>query len=389
MAYQIEKKGVRDGLAPRRAPYWKTLTRGRQIGFRRLTEESIGSWLARAYDGSDYVQHPLGDFAAEQEKDRYGAAVKAAQEWFQHLDQGGAPKGGTVKSACEALVEKTREEKSEAAAVDLEGRFKRLVYDDPIARAELSRSRKDHFSDWAKRVRTAAKDASESRHPDAWKGSYNRNITALRRAMNLAHEDGKVATKSAWEMALKPIEDNPKERRREQYLDLEERRRLIESASEESQPFFRSLALLPLRPGELASLKVEHLFIGKSQLRVPSGKTAMRTVDLNSEALAHFKACAKDKLPSAWLVSRADGSQWKKESWRDELKAAVKKAKLPKATVAYSLRHSTITDLVAGGDVDLLTIANLAGTSVKMIQEHYWKQQPEQGRRALDKLSLA
>jgi len=104
--------------------------------------------------------------------------------------------------------------------------------------------------------------------------------------------------------------------------------------------------------------------------------------------VTHFKACAKGKLPAAWLVARADGAQWKKEAWRDEIKAAARKAKLPQATVAYTLRHSVITDLVTGG-LDLFTVAKLAGTSVVMIEKHYGHLQRELARAALEKLAMA
>jgi integrase len=37
---------------------------------------------------------------------------------------------------------------------------------------------------------------------------------------------------------------------------------------------------------------------------------------------------------------------------------------------AYTLRHSTITDLVSSG-LPLLTIAQISGTSAEMIERHY------------------
>jgi site-specific recombinase XerD len=63
-------------------------------------------------------------------------------------------------------------------------------------------------------------------------------------------------------------------------------------------------------------------------------------------------------------------------------------AKLPRAIVAYTLRHSVITDLVTGG-LDLFTVAKLAGTSVVMIEKHYGHLQREHARSALEKLALA
>ena len=141
------------------------------------------------------------------------------------------------------------------------------------------------------------------------------------------------------------------------------------------------------------SLKVEHLDAKHRTLRVLSGKTGVREIPLASDALAHFKACSKGKLPAAWLVSRADGRQWDRFAWRNQIKEAANAAGLPTATCAYTLRHSTITDLVTGagsaaGGLDIFTVAKISGTSVVMIEKHYGHLQREHARTALEGLSL-
>lgn len=375
MAYYIDKVDDRNRLKPRRAPYWKRLTQGRYVGFRRLTSSTPGTWLARAYNGAGYDQQPLGDFATLPDRERYDGAKKAAEAWFQHLDLGGSTKPESVKAACEAYAAKLKAEEGDTAASNAEGFLRRLVYSDPIAKVLLSKLTKQHCSAWRARIL----DRSET------KSSFNRNITPLRAALNLALEDGKVATNQAWLKALKPLKgaDN----RRTLYLDRAKRRQLVEKASAEARPLFATLNMLPMRPGEVAELRVEYLKIQQRALEI-TGKTEPRIIPLTTEAVVHFKACAKGKLPAAWLISRVDGSQWKKEAWRDEVKAAARKAKLPRATVAYTLRHSVITDLVTGG-CDLFTVAKLAGTSVVMIEKHYGHLQREHARSALEKLSMA
>ncbi len=63
---------------------------------------------------------------------------------------------------------------------------------------------------------------------------------------------GSLNTDAAWQEAFKPFKGADK--RRELYLGKGERKRLIDTACEEVQPFLRALCLLPLRPGSLASL---------------------------------------------------------------------------------------------------------------------------------------
>ena len=381
MSKRIDRVGVREKLAYRRDPYWLRLTAGRYVGFRRMTPGKPGSWLARAYTDSGYSYETLGDFADKPEEGRYDLAKAEAEKWFKHLDMGGSTEPTSVKAACETYLEKLKTERSEQAKKDTEGYFKRLVYKDQIARVLLSKLSKAHMTDWRERVLAHNNDRS----------SFNRNVTPLRAALNLAHEQGKIASDQAWFTALRPFSEKELEaqcsRRRQGTLDRGERRQFVESASAEARPFFKSLALLPMRPGEIASLKVEHLNEKHRTLDIPAGKTKARSIPLPAEAFAHFKECKRGKLPAAWLVSRADGSQWRKEMWKKEVKRAARKAKLPRATVAYTLRHSVVTDLVIGG-LDIFTIAKLAGTSVKMIEKHYGHLKQEHARAALEKLAL-
>lgn len=381
---QQVRKALKAGVPVSRDPYWKELAKGRYVGYRFFTADSLGTWLARFYDGEKYQWKALGDFAPVAEDDRYQAAKKAAEEWFEHLEGGGSPKSCTVKAACEAYVAAVRagtdkkkkpRPNPEAAADDMAARYKRLVDDDEIAKIELAKLRRNHVKAWSDRLLKS--DGSHS--------SYNRNAAALRAALNFAKRCGLVASAAAWEEELKGFEDAGG--KRTLYLNVDARRKLIENASDEAKPLFRAMCLQPVRPGDIPAATVGDLDVENRSLTI-RGKTGERTVPLGREALEHFKACAKGKLPSAWLIARADGSQWKKEAWRDEIKLAAAGAKLPKATVAYTLRHSVITDLVKGG-LDIFHVAKLAGTSVAMIEKHYGHLQHEHARKALDKLALA
>lgn len=69
------------------------------------------------------------------------------------------------------------------------------------------------------------------------------------------------------------------------------------------------------------------------------------------------------------------------------MKAAATAAGLDAAVTAYTLRHSVITDLVTGG-LDLLTVAQLSGTSVLMIEKHYGHHRAEHAAAALAGLAL-
>jgi integrase len=340
-----------------------------------MSRGSAGTWVARFYDGEQYHYKALGEYLGPHEKDRFDAAKAAAEEWFQHLGLGGATDVASVKAACDKYVDYLKIENSNTAALDAAGRFRRLVYGDPIARIDLAKLTAAQLSGWKKRVLDDG----------ASKSAFNRNAASLRAALNLALKRRMIASDHAWVDELAPFKGA--EGRRDLYLGRADRRKLIAKSAEEAQAIIRAMALLPLRPGDVAALMVADFDALHSILSIPAGKIKSRKIPLSGESLAHVKASAAGKLPAAWLFARADGRQWKKGAWRDAINDAVGAAKLPKAVCAYTLRHSAITDLVTSG-LDLFHIGQLAGTSVAMIEKHYGQLRPQQMRDGLQVLSL-
>jgi site-specific recombinase XerD len=73
---------------------------------------------------------------------------------------------------------------------------------------------------------------------------------------------------------------------------------------------------------------------------------------------------------------------WNKDMWKSPIKEAVTRANLSETVTAYTLRHSGITDLVTAG-LPLLTIAQITGTSIAMIERHYGHLTAEKSQDAL------
>ena len=114
---------------------------------------------------------------------------------------------------------------------------------------------------------------------------------------------------------------------------------------------------------------------------------AKRRIKLPKSTAAFLIEVAKDKLPQAPLFTRRGGQPWNKEAWKWPVKAEVRAAGLPPSTTAYSLRHSVISDLVHEG-LDLLTVAQISGTSVVMIERHYGHRRGEVASTALARLVI-
>jgi integrase len=394
MAHRINTVDSRSKLKPRAAPYWQKLLNGCHLGFRKMSATSEGSWIAQAYDPATRKQtrRSLGAFDSQPSYQRYDAAKKAAEAWFEHVGKGGAADTVTVKQACAQYVAHVRANKRTSTADDLEARFARRIGGDKIAHIDLPKLTRRHIDSW-RQILIAAPvvinpHAEERKQVNRLRAasSVNRDMTALRAALNHALDGGCATSDAAWRVALRPIKNA--DGRRDAYLDREQRRALISKADTDVAVYLRGLSLVPLRPGALAALvagnfdkRLAVLTIGKDK------KGRDRQIKLPTATSEFFATLVKDKLPGAPMFARANGAPWDKDSWKKPIKAAVRAAELPDKITAYAFRHSAITDLVTGG-LDLLTIAKLSGTSVAMIEKHYGHLQADHAAAALAGLAL-
>jgi len=362
LAIDLSRVKEREALPPRREPYWQRLTPGCFVGYRPSLREGAGTWIARAYDEDrcGYRLRALGSFRDRVPVERFAMAKREAEQFAELVATGGHKRTPveTVEDACKEYAK---------GNVEAEGRFNLHVYGDPLAKVKLAKLRRHHLLEW--RSRHEQKPAKNKRGRSLSPSSVNRNMAMLRAALNRVIAPGPPDTDAAWQEALRRIRNA--DRQRTLYLDREQRRTLLEHISDEALPFVRALCLLPLRPGAVAALtagdfdrRTRELTIGKDKDGRP------RRILIPPAAAAHFAEAAKDKLPAASLFTRANGETWTRDSWKGPIAEAVSAAKLPPGATAYTLRHSTITDLVQSG-LPLLTIAQVSGTSAEMIERHY------------------
>ena len=219
-----------------------------------------GSWVVQAYDNATRKQtrRSLGTFDNLPAHQRYDAAKKSAEAWFAHVAVGGTTDVVTVRQACEQYVARVRADRGKTAD-DIEARFVRWVNSDAkLADIPLPKLTRRHIETWRGNLAKApvvvnphaAKPRTRPRAPS----SVNPDMTALRAALNHAHDDGAVTTDMAWRVALRPIQNA--DGQRDAYLDRKQRAALIDGAKSDVGMFLRALSLVPLRPGALAALKV-------------------------------------------------------------------------------------------------------------------------------------
>jgi integrase len=354
MAFEVHKARVRDALPPRREPYWAGIgKKGCHVGFRKIDAQR-GSWIARRLQpDKTKLYRALGD-----ERDAFGfdQAVEVARGWFAELDAGIVNHDdATVETLCREYVEDRLREKGEACATDLRQRFARTVDGTAFGRTPVAKVREAAIKRWRDSL-------------DMARASRNRTFTALRAALNLAVRNRRVSGAVAVEWrSIQQYRDA--DQRRTIFLDLDQRRRLIANAEPAVADLITAVALTGARPGELVAARRSQ-FDERLGVLTLTGKTGRRTVPLSPAAIAHFAQLSRSKLPGAFLLTRADGKPWGHSDWDKLVRAAAAKAELPAGTVLYSLRHSFISEALAGG-MSTLDVARLTGTSLAMIDAHY------------------
>lgn len=386
MALDLSKVGIRERLKAQREPHWQRLRTGCFLGFRPSKRGGKGTWIARAYDedSGKYRVKSLGDFGTLAGNQMFAAAKKDAEALAELIEAGGEirAKLETVADACRAYAV-SRPEAGE--------RFGRYVYGDPIAKVKLEKLRRRHVTEW--RDRLEAQPSLVSRRKDGERkvrvrapSTVNRDMAVLRAALAKVLSLGAPNSEAAWQEALKSIPNA--NGRRTLYLDREQRQKLVGIIDAEAAPFVRALCLLPLRPGALAALIAGDFDKRTAELTIGKDKTGKpRRIQLPRDAAKLLTDQVADKLPTAPLFMRKNGMPWNKDSWKIPIAKAVIAAGLPIGATAYTLRHSTITDLVSAG-LPLLTIAQISGTSAEMIERHYGHLASDAATKALDGLAL-
>ncbi|MCK0097827.1 tyrosine-type recombinase/integrase [Qipengyuania sp. S6317L1] len=352
-------------------PHWQRLRQGCYVGFRPSKKGKRGTWFARVYnaDTKRNSRKSLGDYGKLEGHDVFNQAKADTELWADTVECGGerTPDMVTVKDACEAYAK-------ERHCPIQEGILRRHVYSDAIAKVRLDKLRRHHLRSWRKRLEQAPALVSRNkkgvkRWKERAKSTVNRDMVPLRAALGQVLKPGAPNTDAAWQEALRPFKGA--DRRRELYLDKEERKRLIDAMRDDARPFVQGLCMLPLRPGALAALTVRDFDKRTRTLTIGKDKNGNpRQITVPPVIADFFAEQVKSKLPAAPIFARVGGEPWNKDAWKYPIKEAVNAARLPSAVAAYTLRHCVLTDLIRAG-LPILTVAQLSGTSVAMIEKHY------------------
>jgi len=348
----------RSGLTPRPDPYWGLqLRKGCHLGYRARANNQ-GTWIIRTPGKKRYEYSVMGN-ADEYSFDQ---AQDEARKRLKLIGRGGTGDPPTLKEACASYVEFIRHNDKkvnpEATAKDTEGRFRRLIDDDPLGEIRLDHILFHDIEKWWHDL-------------EGSKSSRNRNLAAVKAAVHRAIKVGDVTADAA--LPWRQVEKYDKaDKQRDVYLTREQRRALIDACEGNLRDFVEAVALTGCRPGDLRAV-TEWDYNSRIKTVTFRAKTGYEQVPLSDAAHALFSRLAKRKTPLAYLFVRDNGIRYKHREWTKPFKAAAEKA-LPKAlakkTVMYALRHSFITDAIEAG-MPVFEVARATRTSPEMIHQHY------------------
>ena len=353
---KIDTPAKRLRLKLRREPYWHQISKGRFLGYRRTI--SGGSWIARMR-GDDNKQryHSLG--ASLEFED----ALKSANEWMESVS-GVDNHRYTLRNAVDDYVKHLEINNSKQSSHDVKLRLnKHITF--RLLTTELSSLNTDQLKRLHNgMVKTDGDEEDERKSKD----SANRVLAQLKAALNLAFRDGRVASDTEWNRvsAFKNVASS-----RKLFLTDKQVKALLGKTEGGFYRLVKAGVLTGARYGELAGARVKD-FDPKDGTIDLTGKTGHRICYLSDEALKFFKGVCIDQLPEAHLLAKDDGTPWGKSHHLRSMRDAIKKAKLTRECVFYSLRHYHISKALLSG-MPMQVVAENTGTSVRMIEKHYGK----------------
>jgi integrase len=398
MRAEFDTPAKRLKLPPRRSPYFTEVGGSRggvSLGYRRQVN-GPGSWIGKFVHAGRRVEARLGeadDLEASAESIGYRKAVAAAIEWAERQKAAHDASPDRTRRAVRTVQSAVEEyllfrERKPAGARDARSRLTRHVLADAeFAALPLAKLRAERIEVWR---------SSLSRLHPVSPSTINRLLNDVRAALNAAAERYRRELP-----ATLPIEIKVGTRAissvgsaRMQVLNDADVRRIIAASAKvdrELHNLVLVLAATGARFSQVAALRVSDLQAEAGRVMVrPSAKgrgnkaRAPISVPLAADVVAALLPLTDGRAGNEPLLTTGDYVRdgkigWRRvgcRTWRTAADAtrrwqqAVRIAQLPKSTIPYALRHSSIVrGLRAGLPVRL--VAALHDTSIAMIEAHY------------------
>lgn len=381
---RLDTRSARQRLPIRSKPYWRTITEGTHLGYRRGARG--GKWLARwraAGSSEGYREAVIGeaDDFADADGDRilnFAQAQDAARRWCSEQtkpkdDKGPYTVGDALDDYIDAFTGKSLYATRKRADVLIRPTLG-TVEVAQLTPAQIAKWHRERAAAPARlrtgklarepNVRPADSDEAKRRR----RSTANRDLTVLKAALNRAFREGKCPSDDAWRR-VKPFPKADGARLR--YLSDSEARRLVNACDPSFRPMVVAALLTGARYGELAGAQVRDFDEQAGVLWLTDTKAGKpRPCYLDDEGVRHMTAAGAGRAGTDPLFRRPDGKRWNPSQQARPLAAACAAAKL-EPTGFHDLRRTYGARLALRG-VPLPVIAQALGhADTRITARHY------------------
>jgi integrase len=387
---KLDTRASRLRLKNRREPYWRSISEGLAIGYRRGAKG--GTWIARHYSpqhGRRYRSIGTADDVADADGAHvlsFSQAQEAGRAWFADLarhDRGGVRIGPyTVRECVEEYLiwlqghRKTGNDARHRVNTHIVPKLGDIQCE-RLTTAETQKWLRDLAASPA-RLRTK-RDAKRPNFRELKKGdqdairrrraSSNRTLTVLKAALNRAWREGKIPSDEAWRR-VEPFENADAARVR--YLTIAEAKRLLNACDADFRRLAQAALVTGARYGELAALRASDFNPDSETVHVRTSKSGRgRHIVLNDEGAALFKSLAAGKSGDELLLAKADGTAWNPSRQARPMAEACEQAKIKPAVSFHILRHTWASLAVMAGAPLMVVARNLGHADTRMVERHY------------------
>lgn len=356
--FNIRDREKRTQLPYSQKPYWKKVSKGTALGYRR--NKRGGVWVVRTFENGRYHETRLG--AADDLGTGTGLSHKEA---MAAAVRGEAPdqEAYTVADAMDDYFENYQARSGRDRSIGQ--RIERIR--DKLGDIDIEKLAKKDIEKWRNSLVRRGTDNPESLRKSRY--SANRNLTVLKAALNEALTNGRATNDLAWRtcMPFKNV-DAPRIR----YLSAKESKRLANACEPDFRLLVQCALLTGCRLGEITSMRVQDVDLDAGTIHLPHTKSGKsRHVILTDEGTTFFQRQVTGKTPDDLVFTNYDGGPWGNNSQIRRMKDACEAASIDPPISFHILRHCYGAALAAKG-VPLQVIAAALGHSdTRMTERHY------------------
>jgi len=386
---KLDARAARLRLKIRREPYWRTISEGFAIGYRKGNKG--GTWIARHYTpeiGREFKALGTADDVIDADGAlvlSFAQAQEAARKWFDDLakQEGGDLKIGTYKVR-EAMADYVTDYKRRGGKglysleTTINAHINPVFGDMPVSKLTRTRIEAWHDGLTSKPPRLRSKKGADQKYRPMPQGedairqrrsTANRILTMLKAALNLAHQHRRVANCEAWD-AVKPFREADSAKIR--YLNDKEAVRLVNVCPDDLRGLITGALLTGSRYGELIALKVNEFNPDSGTIQITRSKSGKpRHIVLTDEGKGFLKQVVIGKKGDDLVFVRSNGAKWQRIDQYRQMKEACKKSKISPVVSFHILRHTYASRLAMKGVPMAVIAAQLGHSDTRMTEKHY------------------